>query len=836
MPERSAERARARDALLSGTGVVIVGERGSGRADFLHTVQQELDTATRGRLWIGQDLEVLDDERLARFVQAVGSGTILPLATMSVREAPRPAIDALLRRGEVIRIMLGPLSSRELVGVAERLLDGPLETGFLPSFIPARGGADIEALEEFLRHAAGSGQLTRTEGGWRIGATVPPSEPLRRLIHSRAARGSDIGELTATLLDVVALTPGVSLTSAERIVERLQIAGEVDEALERLEEAGMLEIVETAVEPRLRIRDGVVEVLLPQSIGVLRRRRLAAAIVEVLGELPATELSAGELVAFARLSLASGRTVPTRTLVQAATTSLRAPDSAVSLQLATAAVESGGGFEAEMALSAADAQAGNSAAARARLHRLVAAADGDAQVSGVITALTNHILVSTADHDALGELWSSAGPILHVSSPRANASKGFVLFALGDVIGAAELVRPALTQLAGEEYGEACFVLANSALLQGRLTEAESMLAASEAALSQAGADSSKVQVVRANVQFFQGRGTESLVVISAFRDGAAAAGMAAAQALCGWAVGIVMISQGRIAEAHAELRTSLAIMERLGLTGTARGVRSELATVLGIMGERATAMEVLASNAEAPPGNGSAGKILQARGWIDAGSGRPDEAVTNFVRAADAYAAQGLYLAQVSALTDAARAGGASTVLAKTHSLADLVEGPYAAIGVRLVRALADRQSPETAAAVRADDLAAEFDRIGEEAAAIDTHMIAAEAFSHAAELHHLAGASRDAAASARRRDEQARLCGSERLPFVRLQRPAVLSEREEELARLASSGLSNREIAEQLTLSVRTVETHLQRVYQKLGIRGRAELASAVQRDTAG
>ena len=44
--------------------------------------------------------------------------------------------------------------------------------------------------------------------------------------------------------------------------------------------------------------------------------------------------------------------------------------------------------------------------------------------------------------------------------------------------------------------------------------------------------------------------------------------------------------------------------------------------------------------------------------------------------------------------------------------------------------------------------------------------------------------------------------------------------------MARLARAGRSNREIAQQLHLSVNTVQTHLAHVYQKLGVRSRWEL----------
>ena len=58
----------------------------------------------------------------------------------------------------------------------------------------------------------------------------------------------------------------------------------------------------------------------------------------------------------------------------------------------------------------------------------------------------------------------------------------------------------------------------------------------------------------------------------------------------------------------------------------------------------------------------------------------------------------------------------------------------------------------------------------------------------------------------------------------------PAVLSAREREIAELARRGMSSREIAGALFLSVRTVDSHLGRMYRKLGVSNRAELTKAL------
>lgn len=62
------------------------------------------------------------------------------------------------------------------------------------------------------------------------------------------------------------------------------------------------------------------------------------------------------------------------------------------------------------------------------------------------------------------------------------------------------------------------------------------------------------------------------------------------------------------------------------------------------------------------------------------------------------------------------------------------------------------------------------------------------------------------------------------------RLEGPESLTEREAHIAELASSGMTNREIAEHLVVTPRAVAFHLGNVYRKLGISGRGELTAAL------
>ena len=76
-----------------------------------------------------------------------------------------------------------------------------------------------------------------------------------------------------------------------------------------------------------------------------------------------------------------------------------------------------------------------------------------------------------------------------------------------------------------------------------------------------------------------------------------------------------------------------------------------------------------------------------------------------------------------------------------------------------------------------------------------------------------------------ARAREEIARIGG-------RAPGPDVLTPSEQRIAALVSEGKTNREVAEILVVTDRTVESALTRIYQKLEVRSRTELARKLTR----
>ncbi len=81
----------------------------------------------------------------------------------------------------------------------------------------------------------------------------------------------------------------------------------------------------------------------------------------------------------------------------------------------------------------------------------------------------------------------------------------------------------------------------------------------------------------------------------------------------------------------------------------------------------------------------------------------------------------------------------------------------------------------------------------------------------------------------------DQAMVLASEPKPIavgVRPPEPGLLTRRETELLQLLAGGRTNREIAESLFIGERTVESHLERIYAKLGVRRRLAAIAAANR----
>ena len=114
----------------------------------------------------------------------------------------------------------------------------------------------------------------------------------------------------------------------------------------------------------------------------------------------------------------------------------------------------------------------------------------------------------------------------------------------------------------------------------------------------------------------------------------------------------------------------------------------------------------------------------------------------------------------------------------------------------------------------------------------AMGARLLAAESASRASIAFARAGRQREATTWSRRCDELVATCEGAATPaLVRAGGPVPLTSREREIAVLAASGLSSKDIAGRLYLSPRTVDNNLARAYTKLGVNDRAALADVIR-----
>jgi DNA-binding CsgD family transcriptional regulator len=150
---------------------------------------------------------------------------------------------------------------------------------------------------------------------------------------------------------------------------------------------------------------------------------------------------------------------------------------------------------------------------------------------------------------------------------------------------------------------------------------------------------------------------------------------------------------------------------------------------------------------------------------------------------------------------------------------LATLVEGPRAPLAARYAQAL---DSDDGAGL---DALSREFEAMGD-------RLAAADAAAQASTSHRRAGQRGSALTASGRADQLASDSGGAVSPALAAARVRLpFTRREHEIAKLVSDGLTNKAIADAMTLSVRTVEGHIYQASAKAGVTSRSELSTLMQ-----
>ena len=283
---------------------------------------------------------------------------------------------------------------------------------------------------------------------------------------------------------------------------------------------------------------------------------------------------------------------------------------------------------------------------------------------------------------------------------------------------------------------------------------------------------------------------------------------------------GWLRLQQGRTAAAVDALVASSRSFELMGHWGMQRWARAALALAHAQRGDAEAARAELASvdAADGHPARVFDSAVHRARAWVAWLDGDQAEAHRLLLVGADALSATGDANGEVACLHDLVRLGWADEVRDRLVAVLTGAEGELYA----LLRAHAAAVCDRSAAALGA---------VAEGFAEMGAWLLASEAAHAADEAARAAGDPRSAAAWGVKGEQWRARCDEVRSPgLVAASAPVPLTRREREVAQLAAEGLPRRDMAEQLYVGVRTVDSHLVRIYAKLGVRNRAELAQAL------
>jgi DNA-binding CsgD family transcriptional regulator len=309
---------------------------------------------------------------------------------------------------------------------------------------------------------------------------------------------------------------------------------------------------------------------------------------------------------------------------------------------------------------------------------------------------------------------------------------------------------------------------------------------------------------------------------------------------------GIARYHRGELASALADLEQSL-VANREGWTAGDSWSGSLLVHVHLERGDLVAAREALAMTAVASPGSMDLSIATHARARLALAEGHPDQALVDAEAAgqllADGFGIDhpGFLPWQRTASLAALALGDADRARARADELLDRARwsGTARAIGLAL----------RTRAAVGGREHGEQRRRLLAEAADVLAGSPSALERAHA--LVELGSACRRAGLpSAAQQPLREGLQLADRMaaaPLVQAARhelralglrprrsavtgPDSLTPTERRVAELAASGLTNRQTAEALFVTVKTVETHMARVYQKLGIGSRPELVNII------
>lgn len=759
------------------------------------------------------DAHLLDEQSALVVQQLVQRRAATVVLTHRSGEIAPDAISSLWKDERLPRMDIQPLAAEEVATLLTRVLDGEV-TSYSAERIWRYTHGNVLYLRQLVADECHAGRLTQRSGVWVWDGNPDFSATLIELIESTIGRQPTP---VIEVLDIVGLAEPVELP----VLLRLTSAAAVDAAQEHGlisvdAQAGVARLAHPMFGDARRMRAGPV-----------RLRSLQRRLAEAIGQF--CEPSLTQTVRRAVLMMDSGEDLDPDLLLDGARAALQLLDTRLAVRLTDCAAQSGGGRAADFEHAMALAIAGQGHRAERQFCGLAASATDEAQGAQVALMRATNLAFNlydpaTAEHvldesQPAAEAFGLANPFASIRSACRAAG--------GQPASAVALATPVLST--AEVTGSAR-MLATWGMVWGLADLGEvaraSAVAADGYALAQVTPDAS-------HLRFGLGMGH-----ISALRlAGEIEEARAVAARLCRDAQDEGSYVMATLLMAHAELTAG-------NLTAAQRWARESAARVADYLDESPASSELCGkflAAALAMAGDLDAAReaatefprclpqayrywdvdLALSDAWVAASAGMSSKAAQILLDTAERMRASGRPACEVLCLQVAAQFGNPSGA-ARLIELASTVQGPRVVAAAEHAAALAKHD------ATRLVEASKKYEAFGDKVAAADTAAQASVLFRRRGRR----GASLTAAAIAHR---LAMASGADTPALRACAVESPLTERQREIVALAAQGNSNREIAEQLVLSVRTVEGHLFQASLKAGVNTREELIALMSGHSA-